>query len=105
MRTETTKSTQIPHEPDISEEMRPTAENNEPNFHQQNRAWSTLKWFDRTAKTEAAFYTRFQTLPDEDVTFLKCFYNITEDRELFRMICKFWNVRIAELSRPTTGVT
>jgi hypothetical protein len=85
--------------------MRLTAESNEPKFQQQNRAWSTLKWFDGTAKTEAAFYIRFETLPDEDVTFLKSFYNISEDRELFRMICKFWDVRIAELSRPTTGVT
>jgi hypothetical protein len=71
MRTETTKSKQTPHEPDISEKMRLTAESNEPKFQQQNRAWSTLKWFDGTAKTEAAFYIRFQTLPDEDVTFLK----------------------------------
>jgi hypothetical protein len=26
--------------------------------------------------------------------FLKCFYDITEDWDLFKMICKFWNVPV-----------
>ena len=57
--------------------------------------WSTMKWFDGTVKTEAAFYVRFQELPDDDITFLKSFYNIGDDRELFGMICKFWDIRIS----------
>ena len=55
--------------------------------------WNTMKWFDGTEKTEAAFYVRFQELPDDDITFLKSFYNIGDDRELFNMICKFWDIR------------
>lgn len=58
----------------------------------QSRAWNTMRWFDGTPKTQTDFHIRFQELADEDVTFLKCFYDITEDGDLFKMICKFWNV-------------
>jgi hypothetical protein len=95
MRTETNKSKQTPHETTESEKMQHTAEINPAKSEQQNRAWSTMKWFAGVAKSEAEFYARFQELPDEDATFLKSFYNITEDWDLFRMICKFWNVRIS----------
>ena len=64
----------------------------QPRSELQSRAWTTMKWFDGTAKNESAFYHRFQELPDEDATFLKCFYDITDDWDLFKMICKFWNV-------------
>ena len=53
-----------------------------------------MRWFDGTDKTEEAFGSRFKNLPDEDVSFLKSFYNIGDDRELFRMVCKFWNIRV-----------
>jgi len=64
----------------------------QPRSELQSRAWTTMKWFDDTAKNESAFYHRFQELPDEDATFLKCFYDISDDWDLFKMICKFWNV-------------
>jgi len=64
----------------------------QPRSEQQSRAWTTMKWFDGTAKNESAFYHRFQELQDEDAMFLKCFYDITDDWDLFKMICKFWNV-------------
>ncbi len=60
----------------------------------QSRAWTTMKWFNGTEKNESAFYQRFQELQDEDAMFLKCFYDITDDWELFKMICKFWNVPV-----------
>ena len=53
-----------------------------------------MKWFNGTAKNESAFYQRFQELPDEDAMFLKCFYDITDDWDLFKMICKFWDVPV-----------
>ncbi|TKJ39413.1 MAG: hypothetical protein CEE38_01345 [Planctomycetes bacterium B3_Pla] len=92
---ETGKPEQTPHEPVISETTQYAAEINDPKFEQQNRMWTTMRWFDGIEKTEAAFYTRFQDLPDEDAAFLMSFYNIAEDRELFRMICKFWDVSIS----------
>ena len=66
----------------------------QPRSELQSRAWTTMKWFDGTAKNESAFYRRFQELQDEDATFLKCFYDITDDWDLFKMICKFWNVPV-----------
>jgi hypothetical protein len=82
-----------------------TTENNQPQFERQERLWDILKWFDKTPKTEADFYIRFQDLPEDDAVFLKSFYKITEDRQLFNMICKFWNIRISELSHQTSGIT
>jgi hypothetical protein len=67
----------------------------QPQFERHRRSWATLKWFEGTTKNEEDFYLRFQELPDEDMTFLKSFYNITEDWDLFKMICKFWNISVS----------
>jgi hypothetical protein len=75
----------------------------QPRSELQSRAWTTMKWFDGIAKDESAFYQRFQELPDEDAMFLKCFYDITEDWDLFKMICKFWNVPV--ISRHSSLAT
>jgi hypothetical protein len=66
----------------------------QPRAELQSRAWNTMKWFDGVAKNESAFYRRFQELPDEDSMFLKCFYDISDDWDLFKMVCKFWNVPV-----------
>ena len=95
MRTEMGRSEQTPHQPAVAEKTEYVAEINQSKSEQQSRMWSTMKWFGGTEKTEAAFYVRFQDLQEEDVTFLKSFYNIGDDRELFRMICKFWDIGIS----------
>jgi len=95
MRTEMSRS-ETPHKPALSETTEYTAEISQTKSERQSRMWSTMRWFDATEKTESAFYVRFQDLPDEDVTFLKSFYNIGDERELFRMICKFWDIRISK---------
>ncbi len=95
MKTELNRSEQSPHEPPVSETTPYVAEINQSKSEQQSRMWSTMKWFDGTDKTEVAFHGRFKNLPDEDVAFLKSFYNIGDDRELFGMICKFWNIKIS----------
>ena len=61
-------------------------------IERHRRLWATLKWFKETPKTEEEFYLRYKDLPDEDITFLKSFYNVSEDWDLFRMICKFWDI-------------
>jgi len=81
--------------PVIPESETNTPEVSKSKAEQQNRMWNTMRWFDGTAKTEADFYVRFQDLPEDDVTFLKSFYHIADDRELFKMICKFWDIRIS----------
>jgi hypothetical protein len=99
MKMELNRSEQTPHEPPVSETTQYAAEINQFKSEQQERMWNTMRWFDGADKTEAAFYTRFKNLPDEDVTFLKSFYNIGDDRELFSMICKFWDVRLSNAVR------
>jgi hypothetical protein len=65
----------------------------------QNRAWNTMRWFKGIPANETEFYARFETMSPEDITFLKSFYNISDDWDLFRMICKFWNIRVSDV-RP-----
>ena len=61
-------------------------------FAQQRAAWECLKFFENTAATRADFQVRFASMPDDDVTLLKAFYNVKGDDDLLRMICRFWNV-------------
>ena len=83
------------HKTDAADKSKFKTQIEQPQFERHKRLWATLKWFEETPKTEEDFYLRFQDLPDEDATFLKSFYNVSEDWELFRMICKFWNIRVS----------
>jgi len=98
-----------PHEPTSSSTGDLTAENtgslaplDAVKSERQNRAWNTMKWFKGVSMNEVEFYARFETMPLEEATFLKSFYNISDDWDLFRMICKFWNVRVSDV-RPRAG--
>jgi hypothetical protein len=82
------KSLRSPHKTESQDEVY------QPRAEQQKRAWNTMRWFDGTPKTQAGFYARYQEMTDEDIMFLKCFYDIADDWDLFKMICKFWNVPI-----------
>ena len=95
MRTEADKPMKTHHETDRSDKTKFELQIEQPQFERHRRSWATLKWFEGTMKTEEAFYLRFQELPDEDATFLKSFYHITEDWDLFKMICKFWNIKVS----------
>jgi hypothetical protein len=95
MRTETGKPMKTHHKTDTADKMKFETQIEQPQFERHRRSWATLKWFEGTPKTEEEFYLRFQNLPDEDATFLKSFYNISEDWDLFKMICKFWNIRVS----------
>ena len=95
MGTEANKSMKTHQETDQPDKMRFEAQIEQPQFERHRRSWATLKWFENTPKTEEAFCLRFQELPDEDVTFLKSFYNVSEDWDLFKLICKFWNIGIS----------
>ncbi|HEC04499.1 MAG TPA: hypothetical protein ENI81_13270 [Phycisphaerales bacterium] len=99
MKTEMGRSEQAHHQPAVSETKEYNPEVNQSKSEQQSRMWNTMRWFSETEKTEAAFYVRFQDLAEEDVTFLKSFYNIGDDRELFRIICKFWDIGISNTTR------
>jgi len=62
--------------------------------------WDCLRWFDQTPRTESEFRARMEELPDEDLTLLKAFYGVGDNRDLLAIICRFWNVQI---SRPRAG--
>jgi hypothetical protein len=95
IRTETGKSMKTHHKTETADKLKFETQIEQPQFERHRRLWATLKWFDDTPKTEEEFYLRFKELPDEDATFLKSFYNVSEDWDLFRMICKFWDIRIS----------
>ena len=100
--TEADKLMKTTHKTDSSDKTRFETQIEQPQFERHRRSWATLKWFENAPKTKEGFYLRFKELPDEDVIFLKSFYNITEDWDLFEMICKFWNIR-ASSSVKNTG--
>ena len=79
-------------EPARCRTMRMEAELKRDEFAQQRAAWECLKFFEQTPVTEADFRGRFAEMDADDVTLLKAFYNITTNAELFKMICRFWNV-------------
>ena len=79
-------------EPARCKTMRAEAEIKRDRFAQQRAAWECLKFFENTAATKADFQLCFASMPDDDVTLLKAFYNVKSDDELLRMICRFWNV-------------
>ncbi|MHC4580546.1 MAG: hypothetical protein ACYS14_03760 [Planctomycetota bacterium] len=101
MKTRVNRSKQTPHESTAAKATQYTPEINQSKSEQQSRMWSTMRWFDGIDKTEEAFCSRFKNLPDEDVAFLKSFYNIGDDRDLFRMVCKFWNIRVPDKAHST----
>lgn len=88
------------HKTEASDKLKFENQIEQPQFERHRRLWATLKWFDGTTKTEEEFHLRYKELPDEDVTFLKSFYNVTDDWDLFRMICKFWDIRVSSDVSP-----
>ena len=45
------------------------------------------------ARTEGAFYLRFEQMPAEDKELLKSYHGVGEDWQVFKKICAFWNVK------------
>jgi len=66
---------------------------NESLTEKQKPIYDIMKFFKQTPRTEGAFYIRFQKMPQEDIRLLMTFYNIEEDWQVFKKICKFWNVK------------
>jgi len=79
-------------EPGCCKTIRAEAEIKRDRFAQQRAAWECLKFFANTTVTKADFQLRFASMPDDDVTLLKAFYDVKTDAELLRIICRFWNV-------------
>ena len=60
--------------------------------NKQKSFYDIMKFFKATARTEGAFYLRFEIMPADDKQLLKSYYVVAEDWQVFKKICKFWNV-------------
>jgi len=58
----------------------------------QKSIYDIMKFFRDTPRTESAFYLRFQQMDQGDIRLLMSFYDIEEDWQVFKRICKFWNI-------------
>jgi hypothetical protein len=67
-----------------------------PLLERHQSAWHILNCFGQTPKTEADFRARFEELAPEDKEFLLVFYGMDDAWSVFRRICVFWNVPIAD---------
>ena len=59
----------------------------------QKSVYDIMKFFKTTARTESAFYLRFQQMKQSDIQLLMSYYDIDEDWQVFKKICKFWNIK------------
>jgi len=55
--------------------------------------YAVMKFFNRTPLRESAFYLRFQLLEDNDIDFLMSYYEVSDDWQVFKKICRFRNVK------------
>jgi hypothetical protein len=62
-----------------------------------------MKYFEQTPRTEAAFYSRFQSFSDGDKKLLCDFYTLADDWKLFRMICRYYAVKRDPAARGLGG--
>jgi hypothetical protein len=58
----------------------------------QKTIYDIMKFFKGTARTEGAFYLRFQQMSKGDINLLMGYYEIEEEWQVFKKICKFWNI-------------
>jgi hypothetical protein len=60
--------------------------------HLSRNAWRAVRFFAQTARTEEAFYLRFQLLCRRKRRLLKDRWKLADDWALYRRLCRFWGV-------------
>ncbi|MHC4541603.1 MAG: hypothetical protein ACYS74_17780 [Planctomycetota bacterium] len=65
--------------------------------------YRAMKHFEHTPRTEAAFYLRFQTLPEAAKKALLAFYQLDDGWKLFKTICRYYAVRMQPVARGLGG--
>jgi hypothetical protein len=58
--------------------------------HLSRPAWRAVRLFAGTARTEEAFYLRFQLLCDRKRRLLKDWWRLADNWTLYRRLCRFW---------------
>lgn len=59
------------------------------------RAKWILSHFDDTHKTESAFYLTFCRLDLNDIAYLKAFWQLERDFEVFKRLCRLYKIKVA----------
>ena len=54
-----------------------------------------LSHFERSHKTESAFYLTFCRLNLNDIAFLKAYWNLEKDWSVFRKLCMLHRIKVA----------
>ena len=70
-----------------------------PKLYNQTEANNRTKWilsnFERTHKTESAFYLTFNRIDQNDIAFLKALWNLEDAWAVFRKLCSIYQIRCA----------
>ena len=70
-----------------------------PKLYNQDEANKRQRWilshFDKSHKTESAFYLEFCRLDRNDIAFLKAFWQLEDDWAVFRRLCKLHKIKVA----------
>ena len=59
------------------------------------RAHLIISKFDKSHKTESAFYLTFCRLDLNDIAFLKAYWHVESDWEVFKRLCRLYKIKIA----------
>ena len=54
-----------------------------------------LSHFAKTHKTESAFYLTFCRLDRNDIAYLKAYWHVESDWEVFKRLCRLYKIKIA----------
>jgi len=70
-----------------------------PSLYSKLEACARVRWilshFERTHKTESAFYLTFCRLDQNDIAFLKAYWQLETDWAVFRKLCMLHKVKVA----------
>lgn len=70
-----------------------------PNLYTKDDAQKRAKWilshFDETHRTESAFYLTFFRLDRNDIAYLKAYWRLEREWEVFKKLCSMYKIKVA----------
>ena len=70
-----------------------------PKLYNKNESDIRARWiltnFEKTHKTESAFYLTFNRIDRNDIAFLKALWNLEYDWAVFRKLCSIYKIKCA----------
>jgi len=65
-----------------------------PDAANKRQQW-ILSHFEKTHKTESAFYLTFCRLDRNDIAYLKAYWHLDDDWAVFRKLCMLYKIKVA----------